>query len=201
MALTYERNKNFPVDPRLNAVQFRKRTAGRPKKRGLALTRDPVPEEGLPGPSRGRGQPGGGGARGMLPGRARVRGGLPGQARVRGGLPGGARVRGGPLRRARVRGGLVGGARGRGVLVGDGDGDGRLENTVVVPRNVWSSLNVLGNIELNDPGEEEEEDENGEGVSSQEEGVSSQEEGVSSQEEEDESLAEQPEEMDWDLDI
>ena len=76
----------------------------------------------------------------------------------------------------------------------DGDGDGRLENTVVVPRNVWSSLNVLGNIELNDPGEEEEEDENGEGVSSQEEGVSS-------QEEEDESLAEQPEEMDWDLDI
>ena len=164
MALTYERNKNFPVDPRLNAVQFRKRTAGRPKKRGLALTRDPVPEEGLPGPSRGRGQPGGGGARGMLPGRARV------------------------------RGGLVGGARGRGVLVGDGDGDGRLENTVVVPRNVWSSLNVLGNIELNDPGEEEEEDENGEGVSSQEEGVSS-------QEEEDESLAEQPEEMDWDLDI
>ena len=60
---------------------------------------------------------------------------------------------------------------------------------------------VLGNIELNDPGEEEEEDENGEGVSSQEEGVSSQEEGVSSQEEEDESLAEQPEEMDWDLDI
>ena len=164
MALTYERNKNFPVDPRLNAVQFRKRTAGRPKKRGLALTRDPVPEEGVPGPSRGRGQPGGGGARGMLPGRARV------------------------------RGGLVGGARGRGVLVGDGDGDGRLENTEVVPRNVWSSLNVLGNIELNDPGEEEEEDENGEGVSSQEEGVSS-------QEEEDESLAEQPEEMDWDLDI
>ena len=80
-------------------------------------------------------------------------------------------------------------------------GDGRLENTEVVPRNVWSSLNVLGNIELNDPGEEEEEDENGEGVSSQEEGVSSQEEGVSSQEEEDESLAEQPEEMDWDLDI
>ena len=64
----------------------------------------------------------------------------------------------------------------------------------MVPRNVWSSLNVLGNIELNDPGEEEEEDENGEGVSSQEEGVSS-------QEEEDESLAEQPEEMDWDLDI
>ena len=191
MALTYERNKNFPVDPRLNAVQFRKRTAGRPKKRGLALTRDPVPEEGLPGPSRGRGQPGGGGARGMLPGRARVRGGLPGQARVRGGLPGGARVRGGPLRRVRVRGGLVGGARGRGVLVGDGDGDGRLENTEVVPRNVWSSLNVLGNIELNDPGEE---DKNGEGVSSQEEGVSS-------QEEEDESLAEQPEEMDWDLDI
>ena len=184
MALTYERNKNFPVDPRLNAVQFRKRTAGRPKKRGLALTRDPVPEEGVPGPSRGRGQPGGGGARGMLPGRARVRGGL----------PGGARVRGGPLRRVRVRGGLVGGARGRGVLVGDGDGDGRLENTEVVPRNVWSSLNVLGNIELNDPGEEEEEDENGEGVSSQEEGVSS-------QEEEDESLAEQPEEMDWDLDI
>ena len=84
-----------------------------------------------------------------------MRGGLPGQARVRGGLPGGARVRGGPLRRVRVRGGLVGGARGRGVLVGDGDGDGRLENTEVVPRNVWSSLNVLGNIELNDPGEEE----------------------------------------------
>merc|ERR1712107_337667 len=73
MALTYERNKNFPDDPRLNAVQFRKRTAGRPKKRGLALTRDPVPVEGLPGPFRGRGQPGGGGARGMLPGRARVR--------------------------------------------------------------------------------------------------------------------------------
>ena len=79
MALTYDRNRAFPVDPRLNAVKFTKRKPGRPKKLGLALTREAplVPEDGdqldeadggdelvavargrgaLPGPSRGRGQ-------------------------------------------------------------------------------------------------------------------------------------------------
>ena len=41
MALVYDRNKEFPIDPRLNPLRFkRKRPVGRPKKLGLALTRE-----------------------------------------------------------------------------------------------------------------------------------------------------------------
>ena len=40
MALTFDRT-NFAVDPRLNAVKFTRRKKGRPKKLGLALTREP----------------------------------------------------------------------------------------------------------------------------------------------------------------
>ena len=178
MALTYDRNKEFPIDPRLNAFQFTKQKAGRPKKHGLALTREPPlvpgndahPEEALPGPARGRGQPGGAGARGGMPGRARVRGGLHGRAMARGGQAG----------RIRVRGGLLADV-------------GRLERTVVVPSSVWSSFpNVLGNIQVNDVGElsQEEEEGDAEGLSSQEEGG----EGATSQDEE-------PEEIDLELDL
>ena len=40
-ALVYDRNKDFPVDPRLDAVRFtRKRKVGRPKALGSALTRE-----------------------------------------------------------------------------------------------------------------------------------------------------------------
>ena len=41
LALVYDRNKDFPVDPRLDAVRFtRKRKVGRPKALGSALTRE-----------------------------------------------------------------------------------------------------------------------------------------------------------------
>ena len=42
MALTYDRNPEFPVDPRLSTVVFkRKRPVGRPRAPGLALSRTP----------------------------------------------------------------------------------------------------------------------------------------------------------------
>ena len=42
MALTYNRNREFPVDPRLKTVVFkRKRPVGRPRAPGLALSRTP----------------------------------------------------------------------------------------------------------------------------------------------------------------
>ena len=41
MGLVYDRKKNFPIDPRLIPLRFkRKRKVGRPKKLGLALTRE-----------------------------------------------------------------------------------------------------------------------------------------------------------------
>ena len=101
--------------PRLNAVKFTRRKKGRPKKLGLALTREPplLPEgdaeleeagdeEEEAQPSRGREQlrgvrgarVRGAGVRGGQLGRARVRGGQLGGTRVRGEEPGGVRVRG-----------------------------------------------------------------------------------------------------------
>lgn len=42
MGLCYARNKNFPVDPRLDAVRFnRRRGPGKPKKSGNARTIEP----------------------------------------------------------------------------------------------------------------------------------------------------------------
>ena len=42
MALTYDRNPEFPVDPRLSTVVFkRKRPVGRPRAPGLALSKTP----------------------------------------------------------------------------------------------------------------------------------------------------------------
>ena len=210
LALTYDRNKDFPVDPRLNAVKFQKRTAGRPKSRGLALTRDPpLPLQGgdaeaLPGRGRGRGQPGGGRGRqqpgggelhggGGLPGGGQLAegghlaggGGLPrGQARgarVRGGQPRTIRVRGGQARGAEMRGGHAGGSRARGDIVGE----------ALVASNVWSSWqNVVGEVQLQDVGQvsqDEEEEEQDQGVSSQEDG------------EEETNLDEEPEEIFWEL--
>ena len=58
MALVYDRKKEFPIDPRLNPLRFkRKRPVGRPKKLGLALTREqPLMPGGLevPGGPQGR---------------------------------------------------------------------------------------------------------------------------------------------------
>ena len=58
MALLYDRKKEFPIDPRLNPLRFkRKRPVGRPKKLGLALTREqPLMPGGLevPGGPQGR---------------------------------------------------------------------------------------------------------------------------------------------------
>ena len=114
LALTYDRNKEFPVDPRLNAVKFQKRTAGRPKSRGLALTRDPpLPLQGgdaeaLPGRGRGRGQPGGGRGR-QQPGGGELHGG--------GGLPGGGQLAEG--------GHLAGGGGEAEALPGPGRGRGQ----------------------------------------------------------------------------
>ena len=119
MALTFDRTI-FAVDPLLNAVMFTWRKKGRPKKLGLALTREPEAaeleeagdeeEEAQPGVARGRGTLSGPawgrqlrGVRGGLPGGARTRG-----AGVRGGQLGGARVRGGQVGRARVRGAVAG---------------------------------------------------------------------------------------------
>ena len=114
MALTFDRTI-FAVDPLLNAVMFTWRKKGRPKKLGLALTREPplLPEgdaeleeagdeEEEAQPSRGREQlrgvrgarVRGAGVRGGQLGRARVRGGQLGGTRVRGEEPGGVRVRG-----------------------------------------------------------------------------------------------------------
>ena len=41
MGLTYDRNKTFAVDPRLNAVKLKRRTRGRPKNIGGALAKEP----------------------------------------------------------------------------------------------------------------------------------------------------------------
>ena len=85
----------------------------------------------------------------------------PGGARIRGGQGQGARVRGGQPRTVRVRGGQ---ARG---------GEIRARVEVPVARNVWSVWpNVLGEIQVQDVGQdnhEEEEEEHDQGVSSQEE--------------------------------
>ena len=60
MGPVYDRKKDFPIDPRLNPLRFkRKRKVGRPKKLGLALTREqPL----LPGDLQGAGGSQGGGA-------------------------------------------------------------------------------------------------------------------------------------------
>ena len=63
MALVYDRKKEFPVDPGLNPLRFkRKRPVGRPKRLGLALTKEPPL---LPGGLEGRGGPGGEAAQGV----------------------------------------------------------------------------------------------------------------------------------------
>ena len=41
MGLTYDRNKTFAVDPRLNAVKLKRRTRGWPKNIGRALAKEP----------------------------------------------------------------------------------------------------------------------------------------------------------------
>ena len=55
MALVYDWKKEFPIDPRLNPLRFkRKRPLGRPKKLGLALTREqPLMPGGLEVPGGG----------------------------------------------------------------------------------------------------------------------------------------------------
>ena len=86
MALTYERT-DFPVDRRLNAVKFKRRSRGRPRSIGLAAarTRDEGPalesEDDSEGGEGGDPQPVGGRGGGAIPGRARGRGRGPRRAR------------------------------------------------------------------------------------------------------------------------
>ena len=172
MALTYDRNRAFPVDPRLNAVKFTKRKPGRPKKLGLALTREAplVPEDGdqldeadggdelvavargrgaLPGPSRGRGQ-------------LRVRG-VRNRGQGRGaGQPQAREEETEPVGLARGSLTLPGPSRGRGQLRVRGVRVRGGQRSLVVPSNLWSSSMFLGNIEVSDVGESHGEEDEGE---------------------------------------
>ena len=133
MALTYERT-DFPVDRRLNAVKFKRRSRGRPRGIGLAAarTRDEGPalesEDDSEGGEGGDPQPVGGRGGGAIPGRARGRGRGPRRAR---GTGAGSQTRDqGPEDDADPEGGVMedpqpGGSRGGGAIPRGARGRGR----------------------------------------------------------------------------
>ena len=176
MALTFDRT-DFPVDPRLNAVKFKRRQRGRPKSIGLALTREPEAE------------PAGGEEQDAEPGGGRGGGAMPRGARGRG--------RGSRVARSRGRGK---GARGRGGQPGGSSGEGALpggqEGSAVIPGNLWSSMpTIVGPVHV-DGGVLRLQITDG-GASQEEEVASSQEEeeaGTNSQED-------TAEELDLELDL